>query len=103
MKELLLILLGAAIFTGVYSCAAGGKRPNFDDFPVRSKEFSVWMRCRDGGHEHVCKYECGGYNRANECKEGQEKEVRMYVKEALDSDYIVISKALFLQLISGKN
>ena len=102
MRAIGLILLGGALFTAIYSCGSGGKRPDYDDFPTRSKEFSVWTKCTDGSYDKVCKLVCEDYTRKNRCKDGKMREVSLDIKEAIDDGYVIMSKAMFIKLLTEK-
>lgn len=99
MKALFWLLLGGAIFTAVYSCGSGAKRPDYSDFPVRADEYSVWMQCKDKSKDHVCKYECANYKRDNSCKPEDIREKRKKLADLVEQGWVVLSKPFFLELI----
>lgn len=99
MKGLTLIIIGAIVGTVFYACSGGGRRPDYDDFPIRSKEFSVWTKCIDGDKENACKYVCTKYTRKNKCKKDHEKVDRINIEKALDNNFVLVSKGYFIQLI----
>lgn len=97
MNKLTFLFIGVVIGMTFYACGMSKRKPDFDKFPHRSPEYSVWMKCVDD-YENVCKYECLKYNKKNECKE--RRTVKMPIQEALDKSYVVISKVYFLKLIA---
>ena len=92
--------LGVFVSMTFLACSMGSKAPDFDKFPTRSAEFSVWQKCTND-YTHVCKNVCTKYTRKNVCKEGHSKIEKLEVKKALDSNYVIISKAYFLKLLKG--
>lgn len=86
------------MFQIAIACSMGGKRLNYNDFPVRSSSMSAFMKCPDNGLESVCKYTCKKYKK-NKCEEPGI--IKINLKDAIDRGYVVISKDLFIRLISG--
>lgn len=102
MKAFVYMIVGSIIGTVFYSCAMGGKPIDFRKMPIRSAEFTAFMKCEDGDTANVCKKECTKYKRDNTCKEGHDRTVRLKISTALDQGYLVISKNLFIKLLSRK-
>ena len=94
----LYIILGATLFQIAIACSMGGKRLDYKDFPVRSNSMSAFMKCPNGELHSVCKYTCKKYKK-NKCKEPGL--IKINLKDAIDRGYVVISKELFIRLISG--
>lgn len=92
------IILGSIIGTVIYSCAGGAKRPNYNNFPIRSKDNTVWNRCIDNDTANLCKYECMKYKR-NKCVEGYERTVKLSISSAVESGYVMISRSYYMYLL----
>lgn len=93
------IILGATLFNVIIACSMGSKRPNYNDFPVRAKSMSAFMKCLDNDTENVCKYICKKYSKKNKCKEPGV--VKTNLKNLINDGYVVLSKELFMNLIRG--
>lgn len=102
MKNFILLLIGAIIGNIIVACSMGGKRPNYNEFPSRSKDNTVWMKCIDGDKNNVCKYSCSKYSKKNECKKNHQHVDKMLITESLDKGFVIISRSFFLQLLRGK-
>ena len=102
MKNLALVIVGAILGTAFYACSMGSKTIKYSNFPIRSKQFSVWMKCKDGDKENVCKYICTKYKKNNQCKKGHDRVDKIEIDKALDNGWVLISKSYFLQLIRSK-
>ena len=91
----------AGLFCGLVFIACGGSkiRRDYDDFPIRLKEYSLWMKCTDGDYSSACKYECTKYDRKNECKKDHERIIKMNINKALDDGYLLISRQFLLKLL----
>jgi len=102
MKNLALIIFGVIFGTAFYACSMGSKAIKYNDFPIRSKEFSVWMKCLDGDKKNACKYVCTKYTRKNKCKKDHSRVDKLEIQKALDDGFMLISRNYFLQLIRSK-
>lgn len=91
------------LFLGItiIACESGGRRIDFDEFPNRNPANSVYMKCKDGDLENVCKYVCKEYKRDNTCKDDKRKVVKLDLDTALERGYVVMSKHLFIKLLRG--
>jgi len=94
MKGFILGLLTAMVLG---ACSMAGRRIDFDKLPSRSSEYLTYQRCLDGDLDNVCNYRCTKFDRKNKCK--KQKTTKLAIKEALNSGYLVISKAYYFQLL----
>lgn len=103
-----MFIFGALLMNILLACAGGSKRPDFDQFPKRSDDQSIWQKCTVEQHKKVinkcpniydcvCRVVCEKYTRKNVCKKGAEKILSREVKVALDAGDVIISKALLLE------
>ena len=103
MSKIIYMIVGSLIETVLYSCAMGSKSPDFDDFPLRSNEYSVFNKCKDGDIVNACKYECTKYKRDNTCKDGHETTKRINIVNSIKNGYVLIDKSFFINLIRKIN
>ncbi len=103
MKYMLVLILGATIGTSIFSCAGGKKSIKYKDLPHRNNQSSVWIKCKDGDYDHVCKYECTKYKSNNKCKNGHEKTKKLNIKLALDQGNVMMSKSLWIKYMRERH
>jgi hypothetical protein len=97
MKGLKIQIIIFAVMAGIYACASGGKRVDYDKFPVRADMYTFWGKCLDGDIYSVCKNECHKYDKKNKCKKLGIK--KMNISHALNTGFIVVHKVNFFSLL----
>ena len=94
-------LIGVFVSVSFLACSMGSKKPDFDSFPIRAADQSIWQKCADS-YDFVCKNICTEYTRKNECKKDAEKIERMEIKKALDAGYVMTARPFLLGLLKGE-
>lgn len=104
MKNILMVFIGISIGSTFFACAMGGKshKPDYDDFPVRSDDNSIWTRCVDNDTERACKYVCQKYDSKNKCKKDQTKTYKINIDKALQNGFVLVSKPFIVRLLRSK-
>ena len=95
-------IIGAILGTVIFACGSGKVYRDFNDFPRRSEDNSIFMKCADGDFGNACKYECLSYDKKNKCKKNKKRVVKININKALDDGYFLVSKPFLLNLLTSK-
>jgi len=100
-------ILGMMTAIAIGACGWGSPSPDYNKFPDRSNDNSIWAKCPDN-YEQLCQWVCvkgdkkKAYDRKNKCKGGHKKIVRIDMKKSLDAEYQCISKSFLMKLLRRK-